>query len=77
MTITVFIRYRLDPFQVDAFERYAQRWREIMQSEPPATPSALFVHVFQPDARRHYDLERLWSEAQPLNVDEPKARRRP
>ena len=28
MTITVFIRYRLDPFQVDAFERYAQRWLE-------------------------------------------------
>jgi hypothetical protein len=26
MTITVFIRYQLDPFQCDAFEEYARRW---------------------------------------------------
>lgn len=26
MTITVFIRYRLDPFKRGAFETYAQRW---------------------------------------------------
>jgi hypothetical protein len=30
MTITVFIRYQLDPFKRDAFERYAQRWLEII-----------------------------------------------
>ena len=29
MEITVFIRYRLDPFQRDAFEAYARRWLEI------------------------------------------------
>ena len=26
MTITVFIRYRIDPFKRDAFEAYARRW---------------------------------------------------
>jgi NIPSNAP len=26
MTITVFIRYQIDPFQRDAFEDYARRW---------------------------------------------------
>ena len=30
MTITVFIRYRLDPFRRDAFEDYARRWRAII-----------------------------------------------
>ena len=30
MEITVFIRYRLDPFQRDAFEAYARRWLEII-----------------------------------------------
>jgi hypothetical protein len=30
MTITVFIRYQLDPFKRDAFEAYAKRWREII-----------------------------------------------
>jgi ribosome-associated protein len=35
------------------------------------------VHIFQPDARRHYDLERLWSEAQPLDVSAAAARRLP
>jgi hypothetical protein len=30
MTITVFIRYQLDPFKRDVFERYAQRWLEII-----------------------------------------------
>lgn len=28
--ITVFIRYRLDPYKRDAFERYAQRWLELI-----------------------------------------------
>ena len=30
MTVTVFIRYQLDPFRRDAFEAYAKRWREII-----------------------------------------------
>ena len=30
MTITVFIRYQIDPFQRDAFEQYARRWLEII-----------------------------------------------
>ena len=38
--------------------------------------SDVIVHVFQPDVRRHYDLERLWSEATPLDVTSPAARKR-
>ena len=30
MTITVFIRYQLDPFKRDAFETYAKRWLDII-----------------------------------------------
>jgi len=30
MTITVFIRYQLDPFKRDAFEVYAKRWLKII-----------------------------------------------
>lgn len=30
MTITVFIRYRLDPFKRDRFEAYARRWLDII-----------------------------------------------
>ena len=30
MTITVFIRYQLDPFRRDAFETYARRWIDII-----------------------------------------------
>ncbi|SKA06691.1 NIPSNAP protein [Enhydrobacter aerosaccus] len=30
MTITVFIRYRIDPFQREAFEAYARRWQTII-----------------------------------------------
>lgn len=30
MTITVFIRYRLDPFKRDQFEQYARRWLTII-----------------------------------------------
>ncbi len=30
MTITVFIRYQIDPFQRDKFEHYAQRWLAII-----------------------------------------------
>jgi ribosome-associated protein len=38
--------------------------------------SDVIVHVFQPEVRRHYDLERLWSEATPLDVSETAARKR-
>lgn len=30
MTITVFIRYQIDPFKRDEFEAYAQRWLTII-----------------------------------------------
>ena len=30
MTLTVFIRYQIDPFNRAAFESYAQRWLEII-----------------------------------------------
>jgi NIPSNAP len=30
MTITCFIRYQIDPFQRDAFKRYAERWGRII-----------------------------------------------
>ena len=30
MPLTVFIRYRIDPFQRDAFEQYAKRWATIV-----------------------------------------------
>jgi len=30
MTLTVFIRYRIDPFKRDAFEAYARRWLELI-----------------------------------------------
>lgn len=30
MAVTVFIRYRIDPFQHAAFEAYARRWLEII-----------------------------------------------
>jgi ribosome-associated protein len=34
----------------------------------------VIVHVFQPEVRQHYALERLWSEASPLDVSPPAAR---
>jgi hypothetical protein len=30
MTVTVFIRYTLDPFKRDRFEEYARRWQDII-----------------------------------------------
>ena len=30
MTLTYFIQYRLDPFQRDAFQRYAENWSRII-----------------------------------------------
>jgi hypothetical protein len=30
MTLTVFIRYQLDPFKRDGFEAYARRWLDII-----------------------------------------------
>ncbi|MEP7087945.1 MAG: NIPSNAP family protein [Gemmatimonadota bacterium] len=30
MSITVFIRYQIDPFQLDAFSRYAEMWSTII-----------------------------------------------
>ena len=36
----------------------------------------VIVHVFQPEVRRHYDLERLWSEAAVLDLSAPARRKR-
>ena len=36
----------------------------------------VIVHVFQPDVRRHYDLERLWSEASVVDLTAPARRKR-
>lgn len=33
MTVTVFIRYRIDPFKRDRFEEYARRWHEIIPAQ--------------------------------------------
>ncbi len=30
MTVTVFIRYQIDPFKREAFEAYAKRWLDII-----------------------------------------------
>lgn len=30
MTITIFIRYQLDPYKRDGFEQYARRWLKII-----------------------------------------------
>jgi hypothetical protein len=30
MTVTVFIRYQLDPFKRDQFEAYARRWLDVI-----------------------------------------------
>jgi len=30
MTLTVFIRYQLDPLKREAFEAYAKRWRDLI-----------------------------------------------
>jgi hypothetical protein len=30
MTLTVFIRYQIDPFQRDAFQQYAAAWSRII-----------------------------------------------
>lgn len=37
--------------------------------------SDVIVHIFQPDVRAYYDLERLWSEAPVLELDGAAARR--
>jgi ribosome-associated protein len=33
----------------------------------------VIVHIFQPDVREHYDLERLWSDAPRIDLDAPPA----
>ena len=30
MAVTVFIRYQIDPFQLDAFREYAENWGRII-----------------------------------------------
>jgi ribosome-associated protein len=35
------------------------------------------VHIFRQDAREHYALERLWSDAKPLSIPEEKPAEKP
>jgi ribosome-associated protein len=35
----------------------------------------VIVHVFQPQVRSHYDLDRLWSDAPPLELEDADRRR--
>lgn len=35
------------------------------------------VHIFRQDAREHYALERLWSDAKPLSIPEEKPKEKP
>ena len=51
MTITVFIRYQLDPFQRAAFEAYAKRWLEIIPNAA-ATSSATGCRTRAPTTSR-------------------------
>ena len=39
MTVTVFIRYQLDPFKRDQFEQYAKNWLTIIPKWPAAISS--------------------------------------
>lgn len=44
MTITCFIRYRIDPFQREAFEAYARRWLEIIPRCGGGLPAYFLPH---------------------------------
>jgi len=46
-------------------EGYREGWWIILDY------GGLVVHIFQPEARMFYDLERLWSEAPRVYLDEP------
>ena len=35
----------------------------------------VIVHVFQPEVRRYYDLDRLWSDAPPIDLEAASRRR--
>jgi hypothetical protein len=50
MTLTCFIRYQIDPFQREAFKRYAQSWGRII----PRCGGNLIGYSVEPhgDARR-------------------------
>jgi len=50
MTITVFIRYEIDPFQKEAFAQYAQSWGRII----PRCGGHL-VGYFVPDEGTNYE----------------------
>jgi NIPSNAP len=50
MTVTVFIRYEIDPFQRDAFKQYAENWGRII----PRCGGHL-VGYFLPDEGTNYE----------------------
>ncbi len=46
-------------------EGYREGWWVVLDY------GGLVIHVFQPEARIFYDLERLWSEAPQVTLDQP------
>ena len=50
MTVTVFIRYEIDPFQKEAFQQYAENWGRII----PRCGGHL-VGYFLPDEGTNYE----------------------
>jgi len=46
-------------------EGYREGWWVVMDY------GAVVIHIFQPEARAFYDLERLWSESPMVKLEEP------
>ena len=55
---------RLDIYHVEGYD--SLRWVLIDMVD-------IVVHIFQPDVRRYYQLERLWGDAPAEQIDEPAA----
>ncbi|HSW35841.1 MAG TPA: ribosome silencing factor [Candidatus Limnocylindrales bacterium] len=51
-------------YYAERVEGYREGWWVILDY------GSLVVHIFQPDARSFYDLERLWSEAPVIECEE-------
>jgi ribosome-associated protein len=55
---------RLDIYHVEGYD--SLRWVLLDMVD-------IVVHIFQPDVRRYYQLERLWGDAPAEQIDEPAA----
>ena len=51
MTITVFIRYQLDPYKRDGFEAYARNWLKIIP-KCGGEVATCTLRPFSPEGRR-------------------------